>query len=282
MVSRFKAMNRVHSFQALLCSCIVLLWAAPTSSPAADAERQRPPATPASSVHGGQSPSIPGNRSILRQASGRYRYESISDGAVRGAESWQFFAHPDGSRTMLMWHDLAARQAQFSVVLRVAETFRPIEAYVSYWNGGAFKGSSLVRVKDRTLIASSDGPAGPASHEVQVEQRFSIGTHPVAGDGWHTWTVAKDAVGVQTSNLYAMEASADLTKPVLGALAPLSIEYLGPETIEVPAGRFDTIKVRLAGVNDLWITPIDRLVVKSRIAARDLQYVLVESSGRLQ
>jgi hypothetical protein len=233
-----------------------------------------PPAEP--------SRAAPGNRSVIRQATGRYRYESISDGSVRGAESWQFFAHPDGSRTMIMWHDLAARHAQFSVVLRVADTFRPLEAYVSYWNGGTFKGSSIVRVRGGKLVANADGPSGPATHEVDVVERFSIGTHPVAGDGWHTWTVAPDSIGVQASSLYAMEATADVSKPVLGSLTPLSIEYLGREVIDVPAGRFDTLKVRLAGVNELWITPIDRLVVRSRIAARDLQYVLVESSGSLR
>jgi hypothetical protein len=218
----------------------------------------------------------------VRRASGTYRYESIKDGSIRGEERWQFFAHPDGSRTMIMWHDLAARNAQFSVVLRVAKTFRPLEAYVSYWNGGAFKGSALIRVEGSRLSAQSSGPSGARNVAIDVPDAFSIGTHPVAGDGWHTWTTQADASGVQGSTLYAMEASADLAKPVLGKLTPLSIEYLGAETVVVPAGQFETLHVRIAGVNDLWITPHDRLVVKSVIGARDLQYVLVEADGTLQ
>ena len=224
----------------------------------------------------------PTNTAIARRASGTYRYESIKDGSIRGEERWQFFAHPDGSRTMIMWHDLAARNAQFSVVLRVAETFRPLEAYVSYWNGGAFKGSALMRVEGSRLSAQSSGPSGARNEAIDVPDAFSIGTHPVAGDGWHTWTTRSDTRGVQSSTLYGMEASADLTKPVLGKLTSLSIEYLGAETVVVPAGQFETLHVRIAGVNDLWITPRDRLVVKSVIGARDLQYVLVQVEGTLQ
>ena len=222
------------------------------------------------------------NTSIARRAAGVYRYETIREHRSRGEERWQFLAHPDGSRTMLMWHDLAARNAQFSVMLRVAASFRPLEAFVSYWNAGAFKGSAHFRVDGRKLIAASAGPYGVRQATIDVPEAFSIGTHPVAGDGWHSWTASGDVHGVQTSTLYGLEASSDLTKPVLGALGPLKIEFLGPESIEVPAGRFDTLHIRLAGINDLWITPRDRLVIKSVIAARNLQYLLVEVSGELQ
>lgn len=70
------------------------------------------------------------NASIVRRAGGTYAYTTISDGRHRGAEHFQLLVHPDGSRTMMTWHDLSARNAQFSVVLRVASTFRPLEAYV--------------------------------------------------------------------------------------------------------------------------------------------------------
>lgn len=222
------------------------------------------------------------NTSIVRRAAGVYRYETIKDGRLRGEERWQFLAHPDGSRTLITWHDLAARNAQFSVILRVAESFRPLEAFVSYWNGGAFKGSAHFRVDGAKLTADSAGPYGVRNETIDVPDRFSIGTHPVAGDGWHTWTAKPDVQGVQTSALYGLEAGTDVSKAVLGKLGPLKVEIVGPESIEVPAGRFATIHVRLAGLNDLWITARDRLVIKSVIAARDLQYVLVESSGELR
>jgi hypothetical protein len=245
------------------------------------ATAQAVPATTAAPAVRGPENTGP-NASILRRASGVYRYETITDGRYRGEEHWQFLAHPDGSRTLLVWHDLAARNAQFSVVLRVAESFRPLEAFVSYWNGGIFKGSGHFRVAGARLVADSAGPSGVRNVTIDVPERFSIGTHPVAGDGWHTWTAQPDIRGVQTSALYGLEASADISKPVLGALGPLQLEFIGPESVEVPAGRFEALHVRLAGVNDLWVTARDRLVIKSVIPARDLQYLLVEARGELR
>lgn len=225
---------------------------------------------------------MPPNAAITRRAAGTYRYADLKSGAVRGEERWQFFAHPDGSRTLLMWHDLAARNAQFSVVLRADARLRPTEAFVTYWNSGAFKGSALFRVDGNRLTADARGPSGLTSDAIVVPELFSIGTHPVAGDGWHTWSTAPTLKGIQQSTLYAVEASADTAKPILGTLTPLTIEYLGEETVDVPAGRFRTLHVRVAGVNDLWITPLDRLVVKSVIAARNLQYDLILAEGSFE
>jgi hypothetical protein len=214
------------------------------------------------------------NAAIVRRASGAYRYEALSDGRLRGEERFQLFVHPDGSRTLMVWHDLFARNAQFSVMLRNGSNFLPLEAFVSYWNGGSFKGSAHFRVQGAQLAATSSGQAGVVTQLTDLPKTFSIGTHPVAADGWHTAGYDAARGGVQALTFYSLEASTDLTKPVLGTLRPLSVERIGTETVEVPAGRFEAERWRLAGVNDLWIVGPDRLVVKSVIAVRDLQYVL--------
>lgn len=216
------------------------------------------------------------NAAIVRRAAGVYRYETISDGRVRGEERFQLFVHPDGSRTLSVWHDLAARNAQFTVVLRNAEDFRPLEAYVSYWNAARFKGSAHFLVDGASVTTTSRGPYGLVPQRLEAPAVFSIGTHPVAGDGWHTAGYDPVRGGVQTLQLLSVEAGTDLTKPVHGTFVPLSVERLGAETVEVPAGRFDAVRWRLSGVNDLWLVGEDRLVVKSVIAARDLQYVLTQ------
>ncbi|NBX40632.1 MAG: hypothetical protein EBR15_04275, partial [Gammaproteobacteria bacterium] len=74
------------------------------------------------------------NASIARRASGQYRYESLDGREVRGSEQFQILVRPDESRTLIVWHDLAAKNAQFTVVQQVDPQFQPIEAYVSYWN----------------------------------------------------------------------------------------------------------------------------------------------------
>lgn len=237
-----------------------------TTSPQVQA--QAPAAPPSSAENTGP------NKSILRRASGVYRYEALSDGRLRGEERFQLFVHPDGTRTLMVWHDLFARNAQFSVMLRSAADFRPLEAFVSYWNAGSFKGSAQIRVQGSQLGATSSGPAGVVSQDITVPAAFSLGTHPVAADGWHAAAYDRARGGIQTSTIYSMEASTDLSKPVLGTLRPLTIEFVGRETVQVPAGRFEAEHWKVAGVNDLWVVGEDRLVVKSVIAARDLQYLL--------
>jgi hypothetical protein len=76
--------------------------------------------------------------------------------------------------------------------------------------------------------------------------------------------------------LYALDASNDLGKPVLGSLANLTFEVLGEETIKVPAGTFSAVHYRLAGRSDIWITLPDRIVIKMSNPGRGYDYVLTE------
>lgn len=251
-------------------ACVVGLSLAACAGIAAAVAQIAPTARPAAAENRGP------NAAIVRRASGIYRYETISDGRVRGEERFQLFVHPDGSRTMSVWHDLAARNAQFTVVLRNGADFRPLEAFVSYWNAAQFKGSAHFLVDGDRVTTTSRGPYGLVPQRLEVPAVFSIGTHPVAGDGWHTAGYDLTRGGVQSLNLLSVEAGTDLTRPVHGTLVPLAVERLGEETVEVPAGRFTAVRWRLAGVNDLWLVGEDRLVVKSVIGARDLQYVLTQ------
>ncbi|MBL8644321.1 MAG: hypothetical protein JNK21_10340 [Rhodospirillaceae bacterium] len=217
------------------------------------------------------------NTNIVRWAKGTYAYQTISDKRARGSERFYLNVHPDGSRSMIMWHDLAARNAQFSVMLRVAANFRPLEAYATYWTAPGYKGSALMTVAGDTLSIVSNGPLGVKTDTVKVPERFSIGTHPVSGDGWHMWYETADLKGPQKDGMiYSMEASADNTKPVMGTLRPLVFERIGPEKITVPAGTFETVRYKLSEVADMWVLPQDRLTVRQTNTLRDLDYVLTE------
>lgn len=221
------------------------------------------------------------NASASRVISGSYRNETINGGERRGGETFELIVHPDGSRTLSISSDLTARNAWFTVVLRAAIDFRPLEAYASYWNGGVFKGSGRFIVDGDRVLAESTGPAsGLQRRESSVSTRFSIGAHPVSGDGWHTASFDPAGPPRQQVNLYSVEASADRTKPVLGTLLPLEMEYVGEETVEVPAGRFSAARYRLAGMNDLWVYGPDRIVIKSELPARGLRYVLTSLQTR--
>ncbi|MBU3672370.1 MAG: hypothetical protein FGM43_07440 [Sinobacteraceae bacterium] len=213
---------------------------------------------------------------IAMQWSGEYRSETISDGTVQGSERFMLTRHPDGSRSLQMRADLRSRGSLFDVYLHVDAGFRPVTAFANYWTGGVLKGAGYFQIEGDALRAMSRGPAsGSQTRATAVPARFSIGAHPVSGDGWHTAHYDMAARGVQTLNLYSVDAGADLTKPVLGTLLPLSVEYLGDERVTVPAGTFDAQRFRLAGLNDLWVYGPDRLVVKSELPRRGIRYVLV-------
>lgn len=216
------------------------------------------------------------NPAIVRAAAGTYRYEAMDGGPSRGEERFQLLVHPDGTRTMMMWHDLAAKGAQFTVILTVDAAFQPREAYVKYWNDGRYKGSTFLRREGDVMTGESDGAAGRRSQRVTLPARFSMGTHPVAGDGWHTANADPNRSGVQDVALFSLEAGSDVTKPILGQIVPLKVERVGEESVTVPAGTFATTRYRLAGINDIWVTGPDLLVVKSEIPARGLRYSLIE------
>ncbi len=213
------------------------------------------------------------NANIVRWAEGTYRYLDITGERERGSESFRLNVHPDGTRTMVMWHDLFARNRQFTAVLRVDDSFRPLEAFVNYWNDGGYKGSSLVTVNGTTLTAVTNGPVGRVEQTLEVPEALSIGTHPVAADGWHAWHADPSTGEPQTSGaLYNIESSDDLNKPPIGSLTCMTTEVLGSETVTVPAGTFETSKYRLAGRTMVWVTGPDNLVV--RMANARVQYVL--------
>ena len=217
------------------------------------------------------------NTNISRWAEGTYRYQTADGKRERGWEKFHMNVHPDGSRTMIMWHDLYARNNQFTVVLRVAENFRPLQTYLSYWSPNGYKGSNFINVMGNKLTAVTNGPQGTITQNLDIPEKISIGSHPVSADGWHEWYEDKNAKGVQKGTLYSMEATSDNTKPPMGTLIPFEFERIGKEKITVPAGTFDTIKYKLGGGgSEAWVIEQDRLMVRVLNSPRGLDYVLTE------
>jgi len=216
------------------------------------------------------------NQSITRWAEGEYAYLEAETGARRGFERFRLTVHPDGSRTLLMWHDLTARDAQFTVLLRTEASFRPLEASVSYWNAGRYKGFASLMVDGDTLHLSSTGSYGTVAQKVEVPGQFSIGSHPISGDGWHLWLEeepGQEPASFQAS-VFGLDATADPMRPITGRLTPMPVERIGAERITVPAGTFDTVHYRIAGRSDLWIHGEDRTMIRMLMPGAGLEYVL--------
>ena len=214
------------------------------------------------------------NTSITRWAEGEYAYLEAATGRERGLERFRMTVHPDGSRTLLMWHDLTDRNAQFTVLLRTEASFRPLEATVSYWNAGEYKGFASLMVDGDTLRLVSEGRYGSVRQQVGVPEKFSIGSHPIAGDGWHLWLEPTGNARDFEARVFGLDAAADARRPITGRLTPMPVERIGVERITVPAGTFDTVHYRFAGRSDVWIHGEDRMMIRMRMAAAGLEYVL--------
>lgn len=218
----------------------------------------------------------PSGTVLVAHFRGAYRNETLDQRQWRGDEHFDLWVHADGSHTLNVITHLAARSALFDVNLRSDSKFNPLEAFVRYWNQGAYKGSGHFVVEDGVLQMTSTGPTGRQTAMLDLPASWTLGAHPVSADGWHTARFDRSGEALQTVSLLSIDASADISQPVGGRLVPLTIEFIGEETIEVPAGQFATERYRLAGVNDIWVAGLYRTVIKSEIPLRNLRYVLTE------
>ncbi len=72
------------------------------------------------------------NANIVRWAEGKSQYRTMKTNRTRGWQQWKLFTYRDGSRTMIMWHEVFARNTQYTSVMRVDRDLKSLEAYVSY------------------------------------------------------------------------------------------------------------------------------------------------------
>jgi len=215
-----------------------------------------------------------GNASIVRHLAGEYAYRTLGDGRARGSERFELIAHPDGTRTLVMWNDLFARNGQIHAVLRVGADFRPLAASYTYFNDGAFKGSGSFVLADRRLSGTVRTATGELlEQELEVPDNVSFALHPLAGDGWHAWYVGSEAGNEVRGAMVNFDASADTARPALAHLQEQAWRYEGAESIEVPAGRFDAQRYAGAGAT-VWVTGPDRVLVRFLWPQFDREYVL--------
>ena len=59
----------------------------------------------------------------------------------------------------------------------------------------------------------------------------------------------------------------------------MPIEVFGKETVNVPAGTFETTKYRMAGRFLIWVTGLDRIVVRMQNCSREHDYVITHLEG---
>jgi hypothetical protein len=216
------------------------------------------------------------NASVERWTRGAYQYRSLVDARLRGRETFLLTVHPDGSRTMRAFTDIFARGVTANVVLRADAGFRPLDAYVSVLTQGRLKGSAFFALDGQTLHSSVEGPGGRVNQSENVPADLSFATHPLALDGFHAWLAPGKPGEVRHSNLLNIQADADFSRPMLGKVQSVAIEYRGEEDVVVPAGTFRAHHFVMDDSVELWVTLPEHLLVRSAWPKYGSEYVLSE------
>ena len=192
--------------------------------------------------------------------------------------------HSDGQRTIRARSEIFDTEIVRDVVYTVDAGFQPVDCFI--------------RVRQYEKVIGStwfcfDGAMaecqGLTANEGRIAQRFELAvapksfiTHAVSTDVWHCANIKKDpALGLQLIDPIpsCSPLANGASGPMLG-LWPMTAEYIGVETIDVPAGTFEAEHVRYVELDgslwlDMWCTnDADRVMLKMHYPVYDSSYVL--------
>jgi hypothetical protein len=111
------------------------------------------------------------------------------------------------------------------------------------------------------------------TQQLTVPEQVSFATHPLAGDGWHSWYVDRQRDDYQEAALVNFDASADVGTPAVARLQSQKWRFAGAEKLAVPAGTFDCDRYT-TGTANVWVTGPDRVLVRFEWPSLDREYVL--------
>jgi hypothetical protein len=227
------------------------------------------------------------NPAIVRWASGTYLYREGQAREIRGVEKWRMTVAGDGSRTFNMWYAVAKDELSTFAIYSVDRSFNPLSLYKTTWVGDTLTQlhsvvdglqlSTTVRFDGETVDQSMTAP-GP----------FSITVSPVRADALHFARYDKAKGGPQASYvLGTVAAGAERTdigrstktrRDSVGMklFTPVNLEWLGEETVTVPAGRFVCDHYRIDELVDMWVHGPDYLLVSYQWHPNHYSYELVE------
>jgi hypothetical protein len=234
------------------------------------------------------------NTLALPRRRGRIAYKHRADGGLWGFEDWTITRGSDGLRVLSVHCEMRFGDEDVvrDTVLSVHADYHPHDAYVRIMNHGAMTGTGWFRFTD-TLAECESWTA----REGRISQSFPIqrplrgfGIHAVQGDGW---LAASFPYGKGPGHKHYWGKNLIHSLHHFGATGPFihtsesGFEYVGDESVTVPAGTFDCHRVRFAGMTnnhppyDMWITKDgDFLYVKGVVKGyMDSVFELAELEG---
>jgi len=227
----------------------------------------------------GARPAYTGKPVVARLISGVHICTGLTNNEPCGQERWTVTVHSDGTRILRSFLDQSIGGTQINLVLRVEQDFRPIDAFASVYSRGKFLGSGFYAIEGDALNVSVNAPGGYFTDKVALPERYSLLLHPIAADGWHYGHYNKARGGAQMTSLCTLGAAG---RSVHCAMYPIRLEFLGNETITVPAGTFETEHYAFGQVTEVWIAGRDKIVIQHEYKVRGSRHRLTVLEGDLQ
>lgn len=230
---------------------------------------------------------------LLPRRQGRIEYRR-RDGGLWGVEEFRITRGLDGMRVLSAHCEMQFRDDWVvrDSVQSVHADYHPRDAYVRIMRDGVLTGTGWFTFTDTEATCESD-----TRDEGRISQRFQI-QRPIRGFGVHAvqsdaWMAALFPYEMGPGHVHFFGRNLIHSTHHLGATGPFiattgsGLEYVGPETIEVPAGRFDCHRIRFVGfTNDhpeyhLWVSRDgDFLYVKGEVEGyMDSVFELTRLSG---
>jgi len=229
---------------------------------------------------------------------GTFSYMSDQPGdndLMRGSEHFSMTLFPDGRLVQRAnCHIASAPDVERDSVLTVDRTLRPIDAFVRIETGGQFTGMGWYNFTRKYVSCEAlTAPNNRVSYLKEIPSNpFCFCTHAIVGDAW---MIAAKSGSVDNTRTLTVLYTVTLNKQ--GATGPgletkaFGVERVGPETVTVPAGTFETIHYRCGAVpehmdlNDadfrynIWVTDdIFKLAVLSMYPGKT-RFELTDLSG---
>lgn len=171
---------------------------------------------------------------------------TIGIGVIGEPESYQDYEdftmteNPDRSRTLRTLSRAPRGDLLRDVNQMAGPDFRPIEAMGRLFFKGEALGTIMRRVIDDTLYSYAWRPGGPMdTAEFHAPPRMTIGYHPIMHEAWKMNFHDREKGGVQDAVIFTVSKSWNGKSLGHGELLTSKAEFLGYETIKVPAGEFD-------------------------------------------
>ena len=214
------------------------------------------------------------------------------DGRERGREWFNVTKHDEGYRVIRAHCVMDDTEILRDVTHTMTHEFKPVETYVRLEVKGQHRGSGWFNFEGEDATCHSwMTEHGHVTQKIKVPGGVkSFGPHPVLCDCFHTAMYdhsSSQKIQNFSGILHSSPEPDGSSGPMMGQWE-FGIEFMGEESVTVPAGTFDTLKYRYHLDNygwppeDVWVMPGSRQLVKIRWDVLKTTYVLAELNGTPQ